>query len=121
MANTSERPMLDDPALHSTAAGAVDLLYADLQTGLNDADADRYDARFAADLLWYSPFGATLGSSADLLPIHSSLMAGVAPPSRFEMVRQSAPAQGVAIAQVRRQGAEDDADRFSENGSVRAC
>jgi hypothetical protein len=81
MTDGSERPVLGDPVLHAAAAAAVDLLLADLQIGLDNSDAERYDARFAADLLWGSPFGATLGSSAEVRSIHRSLMeAQAAPP-----------------------------------------
>jgi uncharacterized protein (TIGR02246 family) len=115
MTTLSERPVLDDPVLHAAASAAVGLLLEDLQTGLDNADADRYDARFAADLLWGSPFGATLGSSTDLLPIHRSLMAAqVAPRSRFEVVQLRAPSPGVAIAQIRREAVTEEADGFSE-------
>jgi uncharacterized protein (TIGR02246 family) len=116
MTESPERPVLDTSELRAAAAMAVHQLVADLQAGLDNSDADRYDARFAADVLWGSPFGATLASSADLLPIHHSLMAaGAAPPSHFEVVHLRAPVPGVAIAHIRRQAAARGADGgFSE-------
>jgi uncharacterized protein (TIGR02246 family) len=115
MTETSERPTLDNAELRPAAAIAVDQLLADLQTGLDNADADRYDARFATDVLWGSPYGATLASSADLLPIHRSLMAArAAPPSRFELVHLRAPAPGVAITHIRREATAQGENGFSE-------
>jgi hypothetical protein len=115
MATPSEHPALDHPDLREAATVAVDQFLADLQTGLDEADADRYEARFAGDVLWGSPYGATLGSSADLLPIHRALMeAGAAPPSRFEVVQLRAPAPGVAIAHIRREAVSKEAGSFSE-------
>jgi uncharacterized protein (TIGR02246 family) len=115
MTETSERPALDSQQLRAAAGIAVDQLLADLQTGLDNADADRYDAHFAADVLWGSPYGATLESLDDLLPIHRSLMAArAAPPSRFELVHLRAPAPGVAIAHIRREATVPGEDGFSE-------
>ncbi|WP_454197471.1 DUF4440 domain-containing protein [Nocardia sp. Marseille-Q1738] len=75
--------------------------------------ADEYDSAFAADVLWGSPFGATVAGYAELNAIHHRLMAAkVAPPSRFEVVATLAPAPGVVVTQIRRQAA--DSDGFSE-------
>jgi uncharacterized protein (TIGR02246 family) len=107
-------PVLDRPELRPAAAAAVRDLVADLQAGLDTGSADRYDRSFAADILWGSPYGATLAALDVLLPIHRSLhAAGVAPPSRFEVVQVLAPAPDIAIAHVRRQ-VLDDPDGFSE-------
>jgi uncharacterized protein (TIGR02246 family) len=109
-----ERPALDYPALRSSAAAAVDRLVADLQAGADGADADRYDRHFAADVLWGSPYGATVAGTRELLPAHRSLMAdSAAPPSRFEVVQVMAPAPGVAVAQIRRRALADSSG-FSE-------
>lgn len=109
------RPALERPELRPHAAAAVDQLVADLQAGLDGADADRYDARFAADVLWGSPYGATLTGTDDLLPVHRSLMAArSAPPSRFEVVELRAPLPGIAIAHVRRQALDETGEGFSE-------
>ena len=106
--------MLGRPELRPAAAAAVRDLIADLQAGLDTRDADRSDRSFAADILWGSPYGATLAGLDVLLPVHRSLKAaGVAPPSRFEAVQVLAPAPGIAIAHIRRQ-ALDDPEGFSE-------
>jgi uncharacterized protein (TIGR02246 family) len=108
------RPVLDRPELRPAAAAAVRQLAADLQAGLDASDADRYDSRLAADVLWGSPYGATLAGTDSLLPAHRSLMAAAAaPPSRFEVAQLLAPAPGVAIAHIRRR-ALDAQDGFSE-------
>ncbi|MGV9823105.1 nuclear transport factor 2 family protein [Nocardia xishanensis] len=76
-------------------------------------DADEYDSAFAADILWGSPFGASVTGFAELNAIHHRLMAAkVAPPSRFEVVAALAPAPGVVVTQIRRQAA--DGAGFSE-------
>lgn len=85
---------------------------AELQEGLDAADADACDRSFASDLIWGSPYGATLASFDELIAVHRRLMgAGTAPPSRFEVVAVRAPAPGIAIAHVRRRAVHDG---FSE-------
>jgi uncharacterized protein (TIGR02246 family) len=97
------RPILDDPTARAMAADAVQQLVAGLQDGLDHADADVYDRQFAADVLWGSPYGATVRGYQALNAIHHSLMAaGTAPPSRFQLVQVLSPLPGVAIAHVRR-------------------
>ena len=108
--------MLDDPSARAAAIGAVEELVAGLQDGLDRASADAYDGQFASDVLWGSPYGATVSGYEALNAIHHSLMAGgVAPRSRYEIVQVVSPVTGVAIAQVRRNDLSDDKDeRFSE-------
>ena len=87
----------------AAAAVAVDRLIAALQDGVDRADADAFDAQFASDVMWGSPYGATVRGFPMLNAIHHSLLAGgVAPPSRYEVVQLMSPIQGVAIAHVRR-------------------
>ena len=113
--NDGCRPALERPELRPMAADAAERLIDDLQSGLDGADADRYDSRFAADILWGSPYGATLAGIHDLLHAHRSLMAArVAPTSRFEIVQLKALAPGVAVVHVRRQVLDNDG--FSEMG-----
>lgn len=40
----------------AAAYGLID----DLQAGLDASDADRYDHRFADEILWECPYGATI-------------------------------------------------------------
>jgi uncharacterized protein (TIGR02246 family) len=110
------RPALDDPAGRAAASSAVEQLVAGLQDGLDRASADAYDRQFASDVLWGSPYGATVSGYVALNAVHRSLMAaGAAPPSRYEIVQLMSPLPGVAIAQVRRNDLRDDKDeRFSE-------
>ncbi|CAO5166390.1 DUF4440 domain-containing protein [Frankia sp. AiPs1] len=105
MTQTVTRPVLDDDrAAHAEAEAAVTRFAAELQRALDTADADGYDRSFADDVLWGSPYGATLTSFGELNAIHRQLMASrVAPPSTFEVVAVRAPAPGVAIAHIRRQ------------------
>ncbi len=104
------------PALHRSdraALAAVHEFTATLQAGLDRGDADVYDSRFGADVLWGSPYGDVVDGIHDLLPIHRRLMgSGAAPPSRFELVGWRAPLPGVVVAQIRRRALAPDG--FSE-------
>ncbi|MFF0452680.1 SgcJ/EcaC family oxidoreductase [Nocardia africana] len=109
----TQRPTLDDPAAHSTAQRVAADFAAELQRAGETGDADLYDHSFAADVLWGSPFGATVVGYDQLNPIHHRLMTGqVAPPSTFEVVAATTPAPGVVVAQIRRQAV--DPGGFSE-------
>ena len=107
------RPALDQAAAHASAESAAAGLAAQLQRGLDAADADAYDDWFAADILWGGPYGATLAGFAELNAIHHRLMGrATAPESRFEVVAVVAPAPGIALAHIRRQALTDGG--FSE-------
>jgi uncharacterized protein (TIGR02246 family) len=101
---TDPRPNLDaDSAAVREGRAAVERLVEELQAGLGDHDADLYDHRFAANVLWGSPFGETIAGFGALHDVHVRFQArGVAKASRFEIVRVAVPVPGVAIAQVRR-------------------
>lgn len=106
----SRRRMLDQ-----LAGWAVQRLVAGLQDGLDNAAADVYDQQFASDVLWGSPYGATLSGYEALNAAHRWLMARAAPPSRYKIVQLMSPLPGVAIAHVRRDDLSADQDqRFSE-------
>jgi pyridoxamine 5'-phosphate oxidase family protein len=115
---TPERPVLGLPA--GSAERAVARLVEELQRGLDARDADVYNRSFAADVLWGSPYGATVTGYTELHAIHERLLAQAAagPRSRYELVRTLVPANGVALAQVRRVALEPDGrpaqDGFSE-------
>ncbi|SHN46639.1 DUF4440 domain-containing protein [Cryptosporangium aurantiacum] len=118
------RPTLSDPAALRAAEEAVERFADELQAAGEAFDADLYDRSFADDVLWGSPYGATLAGFASLNRIHHSLMDAArdaadpdapsrgAPPSKFEVVSVLAPAPGVAVAQIRRQATAEGA--FSE-------
>jgi uncharacterized protein (TIGR02246 family) len=86
------------------AIDAVARLVEQLQAGWDQHDADLSNRHFAADVMWGSPFGATVNGYEELHAIHVRLKqqgrGGLS--SRFEIVRVIAPAPGVAVAQVRR-------------------
>jgi uncharacterized protein (TIGR02246 family) len=110
----STRPALEWPGARPPAEDAVRELVAAIQAALDEGDAERYDARFAADLIWGGPFGATVAGIDDLLAIHRRLMKkGAAGDSRYEVVQVRAPAPGVAVAHVRRRALGEE-DGFSE-------
>ena len=102
--------------LHDATVASSSLDVAGLQDGLDRASADAYDRQFASDVLWGSPYGATVFGYEALNAAHHSLMAAaVAPPSRYQIVQVMSPAPGVAIAHVRRNDLSDDErNRFSE-------
>jgi hypothetical protein len=86
------------------AREAAELLVHDLQMGWDGHDAAVADRRLAVDVLWGSPFGASVRGYDRLHEIHKDLkrksVGGAS--SRFEIVECVAPAPGVALAQVRR-------------------
>jgi uncharacterized protein (TIGR02246 family) len=86
------------------AAEAVTRLVAELQAGIDQGDADQYNRHFAADVLWGSPFGATVQGYERLHAIHSRLMPERrgGPSSRYEIDTVLSPAPDVAVAHVRR-------------------
>jgi uncharacterized protein (TIGR02246 family) len=123
----AQRPTLsDDPDWLRAARGAVDGFVAELQAGIDAADAETYNAHFGADVAWGSPYGATVVGYDTLHSIHRQMFdRGVAmtgPSSRYETVHVMAPAPDVAIAQVRRVALDadgepipiDDGSAFSE-------
>ncbi len=115
-ADAPDRPTLDDPLFRTVGSQAAEAFVANLQNGLDRADADLYDDSFAADVLWGSPYGATLLGHGPLNAIHRSIMAaGNLPASRYEVVQTMAPTDGVIIAQVCRNDLDADGDGgFSE-------
>ncbi|MGQ4617369.1 DUF4440 domain-containing protein [Nocardia sp. R7R-8] len=107
------RPALSDSERESRAHRVAAEFAAGLQRAGVAGDADGYDSAFAADVLWGSPFGASVTGWAELNALHHRLMAArVAPPSRFEVVATLAPTPDVVITQIRRQAT--DSDGFSE-------
>jgi len=85
------------------AQAALTRLVAELQAGLGDRDAERYNRHFAADVMWGSPYGATVEGYDELHAIHERLHASQnRGRSRYEIVRVLTPTPDVALAQVRR-------------------
>jgi PPOX class F420-dependent enzyme/OxyR family protein/uncharacterized protein (TIGR02246 family) len=86
------------------AADAAARLVEELRAGWDARDAGITNRHFATDILWGSPFGATVHGYEPLHAIHLRLkqQGRGGPASRFELVKVTAPAPGVALAQVRR-------------------
>lgn len=110
-----QRPALTaDPDRLRQARDAVDGFVAGLQAGIDSADAVTYNADFAEDVMWGSPYGATLIGYDALHPIHRQMFErGVAvagASSRYQTVNVMAPAPDVAIAHVRRAALDADGD-----------
>ncbi len=122
----TKQQTLTDPELLQQARDAVDGFVARLQAGIDAADAETYNADFADDVMWGSPYGATLIGYDTLHPIHRDMFGGgvavAGPRSRYETVNVTAPTPDVAIAHVRRVAMDadgqpipiDDASVFSE-------
>jgi uncharacterized protein (TIGR02246 family) len=122
----SARPTLCDPRWIQAAREAVDGFVAELQAGIDTADAETYNARFGEDVVWGSPYGATVIGYDALHSIHSGMfdtgVAATGASSRYETVHVMAPTPDTAIAQVRRVALNadgepipvDDAPAFSE-------
>ena len=127
MAMATQRPTLTaDPDWLREARDAVDRFVAGLQAGIDTGDAETYNAEFGEDVMWGSPYGATVIGYDALHSIHRGMFGrGVAvagASSRYQTVHVMAPTPDVAIAHVRRvaldAGGEqfpiDDASAFSE-------
>jgi PPOX class F420-dependent enzyme/OxyR family protein/uncharacterized protein (TIGR02246 family) len=85
------------------AMSAVEGKVAELQAGLHDQDAEIYNRHFSADVMWGSPYGATVDGYERLHAIHRRMHAsGDHGDSRYEIVRVLTPTPDVALAQVRR-------------------
>jgi PPOX class F420-dependent enzyme/OxyR family protein/uncharacterized protein (TIGR02246 family) len=97
------RPTLDADVAPE-AIDAVTHFVEELQAGWDEHDADVSNRHFADDLMWGSPFGATVDGYDQLHAIHVRLKqqgrGGAS--SRYEIVRVLAPTPNVAIAHVRR-------------------
>jgi uncharacterized protein (TIGR02246 family) len=109
--NHAGRPLLGDGGVPAQdAAAAVDALVAELQQGLDAHDADVYNRHFAADVLWGSPFGATVRGYEPLHAIHVRLKreGRGGPSSRYEVAGILSPAPDVIVAQVRRVALDPD-------------
>jgi len=125
-AGTARRPLPTRPTLgshtsatHETMA-AVSGLIDELQTGWDQHDADVTDRHVANDVVWGSPFGATVSGYDELHAIHARLktqgMGG--PSSRFEVVQVLAPIGGVVLAQVRRVALDDHGQPVGAAGDL---
>ncbi|HEY6526129.1 MAG TPA: PPOX class F420-dependent oxidoreductase [Solirubrobacteraceae bacterium] len=112
-----DRPALAAPGAGDDAAqAAVQRLVDELQEGYDRRDADISNRHFAADLIWGSPFGATVTGYDELHAIHERLKErGVGGPvSRYEIVHALSPAPGVAVAHVRRVALDAQGDPAPE-------
>ena len=124
--STQRSTLAINPEWLREARDAVEEFVAGLQTGIESADAEAYNADFAEDVMWGSPYGATVIGYDALHAIHRGMFgSGVAvagPRSRYETVHVMAPTPDVAIAHVRRVAMDadgqpipiDDASVFSE-------
>jgi uncharacterized protein (TIGR02246 family) len=115
-----QRPTLTaDPTWLREARAAVDRFVAGLQAGIDAADAQTYNADFGADVMWGSPFGATVIGYDALHSIHRGMFgAGVSvagASSRYQTVHVMAPAPDVAVAQVRRVALDADGEQIPIN------
>jgi uncharacterized protein (TIGR02246 family) len=124
---STQRPTLTaDPDWLREARDAVDRFVAGLQAGIDSADAQTYNADFADDVMWGSPYGATMIGYDSLHAIHRGMFDRGVPAtgasSRYQTVHVMAPTPDVAIAHVRRVALDaageqipiDDASVFSE-------
>jgi PPOX class F420-dependent enzyme/OxyR family protein len=116
-----ERPSLDlGDGAAMDAANAAQQLAAELQVGFDARDADVSNRHFADDIVWGSPFGATVHGFDELHAIHVSLkkQGRGGPASRFEVVKVLAPAPGVAVAQIRRTALAPDGGPVPVSGDL---
>jgi uncharacterized protein (TIGR02246 family) len=112
----TSRPALSLPSEQDRAETAVTAFVAELQHGLDSADATAYNAHFADDVIWGGPFGAIVDGYDNLHPIHRRLQrGGNVDASRYDVLHVLVPAPGVAVAHVRRVPQQDNVPgAFSE-------
>jgi PPOX class F420-dependent enzyme/OxyR family protein len=115
------RPVLDlgdGAAWDARQAAAV--LAAELQAGWDARDAGISNRHFAADIIWGSPFGATVHGHDELHAIHVRLkrQGRGGPASRYEVGTVLAPAPGVAIAQIRRSALSQQGKPVEPSGDL---
>jgi hypothetical protein len=132
------RPTLQaTPAATREGEEAVRRLVAELEQGLNSpetssdtssetasdpAHADLTDRRLAENVMWGSPFGATVAGYAPLHAIHERFRAkGVAHGSHYEVERIVVPVPGVALAHVRRVAPAPSAPAKTDGGLPNAA
>jgi PPOX class F420-dependent enzyme/OxyR family protein/uncharacterized protein (TIGR02246 family) len=117
-AEEEDRPSLGrGPEATKAATSAVAGLIEELQAGLDRRDADSYNRHFAQDVIWGSPYGATVTGYDTLHAIHTHLHQNpVVGPSRYEIVQVLTPAAGVAIAQVARYALDPDGQPIEPSG-----
>jgi PPOX class F420-dependent enzyme/OxyR family protein/uncharacterized protein (TIGR02246 family) len=114
----NERPTLGTGGAAGAEGAAVVAvvanLVAELQAGIDTHDADAFNRHFAADIVWGSPYGATLRGYDDLHAIHTSLLGRRVggPSSRYEIVQALSPTPDVVIAHVRRVALDSDGQPF---------
>jgi uncharacterized protein (TIGR02246 family) len=112
----NQRPTLTAPDWLGDARDAVEEFVAGLQAGVDTADAQLYNADFGEDVMWGSPYGATVSGYDALHSIHRGMFAsGVAvagPASRYQTVHVMAPTPDVAIAHVRRVAMDADGEQI---------
>ena len=115
------RPSLDtDDGAAQRANEAVVALVEELQAGWDEHDADITDRHLANDILWGSPFGATLQGYEKLHDIHIRLkqQARGGHSSQFEIVGVLVPTPNVAVAQVRRVALDPDGHPLEPTSDV---
>ena len=115
------RPSLgaDDGAVR-LANQAVSDFVAELQQGWDQHDADISNRRFANNIVWGSPFGATLQGYEQLHAIHVRLkqQARGGASSRYEIVQVLTPTPNIAVAHVRRLALDDDGQPVEPTSDV---
>jgi uncharacterized protein (TIGR02246 family) len=124
---TSTPPLAD--TVHPTLESDDDAIRAgndamvrfvdELQTGWDRHDAEITNRHFADDVVWGSPFGATVHGYETVHAIHTRLKADrIGGPSRYEIERVLVPAPGVAVGHVRRTAFDHDGQPVGPNADT---
>lgn len=92
-----------------SARAVADAFVAVLQDAIDRGSADAFNARFAADVLWGSPFGAVVDGYETTHAIHARMfgaVTAVAGASLYSVEHARAISDDVVLAYVRRVRAE---------------
>jgi uncharacterized protein (TIGR02246 family) len=101
------------------ATEVVTAFVREMAAGRAARDAEAADRRFAADVAWGSPYGATVHGIDALLPIHERLQReGVAGPSRYEIDRVLPLGDDVIVTHVARYAVGPDGATLPSDGSA---
>lgn len=106
----SHRPTLATGNDVATATAIVAVFVSELQEGWDRHDAAIADRRFAADVAWGSPYGATVDNFDRLFAIHQQLkrQGTGGPHSRYYIHRVLPVSETVIVAHVARLALDPD-------------
>ena len=116
---TQRHTLTAHPEWLQEARDAVDGFVAGLQAGIDSADAQTYNADFAEDVIWGSPYGATVTGYDALHSIHRGMSCGLPPVLEHDASKLITTAAAATVAAPRGQRRGDESGgTLSTTGST---